>query len=85
MSPAANALFAKPKLTLPEMNRLIADSLAELPTVRSVRVEAEDSEVAVRLVCGQTIEFQTMPIASALNGSPDERRAALDSMLKRCA
>lgn len=84
MTAATDTLLAKSKLTVVEMSQLIADSLSALPNVRSVAVD-EDSGIAVRLAGGQVIEFQTVPVAHAMNASLAERRLALDALVKRCA
>lgn len=77
-------LITKPRLSIAEMAQLIAETVASLPTVRSVEV-VEGSEIAVDLNSGKHIEFQTTPIASQLNGSSDDRRQAIAEVLKRCA
>ncbi len=77
-------LISKAHLTVNEMTRLIAATIARLATVASVDL-ADDGEVSVALKTGKTIEMQAVPMARAFNVSLAARQEALQELVKRCA
>ncbi len=77
-------LLSKTYLTVEEMTKLIAATMARLATVKAVDV-ADEGAVSVALNSGKVIEMQAVPMARAFNISMETRRNALDELVKRCA
>lgn len=78
-------LLGKERLTVAEMIALIAEMVAEVPTVRSVAVAGEDAEIAVGLNSGKHFAIAAIPIAGRMNESMASRRQALDDLIRQCA